>query len=186
MQDVLAGGLWLPFLLAGPGTGGEELVAGRMLSVMKAPAGRAPAGHRGPKEACWPSHHLETAWACWTGQGASEMLHLSQPGPNSTSEQWLREQPCSYLVSPFGKTSLQLLREVFFPFSHLVSSWVTMLFLFLPVAPLWSGWHLASCSGCLLALCGSLGSVPLQGGPGTSRREGQHRPVVIALLKCPA
>lgn len=71
--------------------------------------------------------------------------HLSSDLESSCAVAWLL--PLS------GKTSLQLLREVFFPFSLLISSWVTVLFL--PVAPLWSGLHLAPCTGCLPALCGT-------------------------------
>lgn len=83
------------------------------------------------------------------------MLHPSQSGPCSTLSSDL-ESSCSaaWLLSLSGKTSLQLLGEAFFPFPLLVSSRVTMLFLFLPLAPLWSGLHLAPCTGCLPALRG--------------------------------
>lgn len=75
------------------------------------------------------------------------VAHLSSDLESSCAVAWLL--PLS------GKTSLQLLREVFFPFSLLISSWVTIFLLFLPVAPLWSGLHLAPCTGCLSALCGT-------------------------------
>lgn len=85
----------------------------------------------------------------------SQMLHpASQDYVACLSSDIESSCAVAWLLPLSGKTSPQLWREIFFPFSLLVSSWVTMLFLFLPVAPLWSGLHLAPCSGCLPALCG--------------------------------
>lgn len=84
----------------------------------------------------------------------SHMLHpASQDHVARLSSDLESSCAVAWLLPLSGKTSPQLWREVFFPFSLLVSSWVTMLFLFLSVALLWSGLHLAPCLGCLPALC---------------------------------
>lgn len=159
----------------------RELVAGRVLC----PTSLLQAG--GPQEVWWPSPCLRAAWAPRAGWGASGLVmhpctgvavdwdHVAHLGSDLRSR-----HAAPWLFPLLGKTSLQLLREMFPSSSRLVSSWVTISFLLLPMAPLWAGLHLAT--WCWLCPCPlwqtwwwflpGLGAVLLQGDLGISRAKG--------------
>lgn len=85
------------------------------------------------------------------------MLHPSQSGPCSMSEQWFREQVCSCLTSFFVWQNLSAAVErgflSFFSPGFLMGYHTLH---FIACGSLWSGLHLAPCTGCLLALWGRL------------------------------